>query len=106
MFSSLWKRILAGILIVLTIAGVYFREEIIFNARLMNVVRVGNAYYEEYPYLTRISSMDPSRIKYSMCIGLLMIKRIRSCSISMVVDGIRVTKNCMRSLPKSLYRRG
>lgn len=59
MFSSLWKRILAGILIVLTIAGVYFREEIIFNARLMNVVRVGNAYYEEYPYLTKNIKYGP-----------------------------------------------
>ena len=56
MFSSLWKRILAGCLLILTLAGVYFREEIVFNARLMNVVRVGRAYYEEYPYLTKNSS--------------------------------------------------
>jgi len=59
MFSSVWKRILAGILLVITLSGVYFREEIIFNARLMNVVRVGTAYYEEYPYLTKNIGYGP-----------------------------------------------
>ena len=53
MFRSLWMRIVAGILLVLIVVGVYFREEVIFNVRLLNVARVGNAYYAEYPFLTK-----------------------------------------------------
>ena len=53
MVQSRRARIAWGFIGVILCVGLFFREEIVFNARLMNVVRVGKAYYDEYPHLTK-----------------------------------------------------
>jgi acetyl esterase/lipase len=53
MLRTLRSRVLLGFLIVLISAAGIFREEIVFNVRLMNVARQGNAYYADYPFLTK-----------------------------------------------------
>lgn len=53
MLQTRRARIVWGFVILLLCVGVFYREEIVFNVRLMNVVRLGNAYYAEYPHLTK-----------------------------------------------------
>ena len=48
-----WRNILWGLLAVLVIVGIIFREPIVFNVKLLNVARIGKAYYEEYPFIAK-----------------------------------------------------
>ena len=53
MLRTLRSRILLGFLTLLICAAGIYREEIVFNVRLMNVAQQGNAYYADYPFLTK-----------------------------------------------------
>ena len=48
-----WRNILWGILAIIVIVGIIYREPIEFNIKLLNVARIGKAYYEEYPFIAK-----------------------------------------------------
>ena len=47
-----WRNILWGLFAIIVIVGIIYREPIVFNIKLLNVARIGKAYYAEYPFIT------------------------------------------------------
>jgi len=48
-----WRNILWGLFAIIVIVGIIYREPIVFNLKLLNVARIGKAYYSEYPFITK-----------------------------------------------------
>lgn len=48
-----WRNILAGLGVILVVIAIIYREPLVFNVKLLNVARLGNAYYAQYPFITK-----------------------------------------------------
>ena len=55
-----WRNILWGLFAIIVIVGIIYREPIVFNIKLLNVARIGKAYYAEYPFITKNIAYGPA----------------------------------------------